>query len=149
MSLELLLRLLERVHGHLGVLAALALLHPVILLRSPRRRARLAVVLAVVLVSLASGLGAGIYPSYRHLVKPHLFREHETIGWFFERKEHLAVAGTAFAWLGALLHLSLPWLPAARRDLAAIVSHRAFVIACAAVWSVAAIGVAVATVRSF
>ena len=149
MTGELVLRLAERVHGHIGVLAAVALLHPVLLLRRPARRARLAVGLAVLLVTLAAAIGAAVYPSYRALVKPHLFREHEAIGWWFERKEHLAVAGVAFAWLGALLHLSLPWLPAARREQAARLAHRAFVAACGAVWAVAAIGVAVAAVRSF
>ena len=52
------MRVLEHVHGHIGWLAALALVHPAILLRRPRCRAMLAAGAATLLATLAALLGA-------------------------------------------------------------------------------------------
>src|SRR5262249_29590388 len=66
-------RILEHVHGHVGWLAALALVHPAILLRRSTRRAMFAVVAATVLVTATAVMGAVMYPHYRVQIKPALF----------------------------------------------------------------------------
>lgn len=94
------LRILESVHGHLGVLAVVALVHPAILLRRGRplsRGARLSVWLTTCACVAAFGLGVGIYGDYRALVKADLFRASARAGFLFETKEHLAFATLAFA----------------------------------------------------
>jgi hypothetical protein len=143
------MRLLERIHGHLGWLAVLALLHPAILLRNPRRRARTAVVLATLVVTLAAGLGAWIYPDYRYWIKPGIFRELEWLGWCFERKEHLAVGALAFAWFGCVAHLSLGYVQESLQPRMAVLAHRAYVAAAVLATIVAILGLMVATYRSF
>jgi hypothetical protein len=145
----LLLRILERIHGHLGWLAVAALLHPAILLRNPKRRARLAVGLTTSLVVVTALLGGFIYPEYRARVKQHIFIEAPRVGWLFERKEHLAVGAVAFALAGCIAHLSLPLLPEDTRDVAARLAHRAFVAAFVLALFVAVLGVAVASFKSF
>lgn len=90
-----LLRLLESVHGHLGVLAAAALLHPTILLRKGKpltRRNEIAVVLTALLVVGAFATGLVIYPGYIENVRAGLFLRSATAGFLFETKEHLAYA---------------------------------------------------------
>jgi hypothetical protein len=149
MNETLLLRFLERVHGHIGWLAVIALLHPAILLRNPKRRARLAVLLTTASVTLAGALGVWVYPAYRRLVKPLIFRDFEALGWWFERKEHLAVGALAFAWIGCILHLSISRVPKERQEAMAKLAHRSYVVATVLTFIVACIGVAVATYKSF
>jgi hypothetical protein len=146
----LVLRVLERVHGHLGWLAVAALLHPAILLRDPRRRAPLSVALATGLVVLTASLGAYVYPHYRSDLKQRIFLESPAIGWSFERKEHLAVGAVAFALAGCVAHWSARRFgdEAARRTIARL-AHRSFVLAFAFALVVAVIGVAVASYKSF
>jgi hypothetical protein len=146
----LVLRLLEHVHGHLGWLSVAALLHPAILLRNARRRARLSVSLATGFVLVTAVLGATIYPLYRERIKQHLFIEAPRIGWMFERKEHLAVGAVAFAVAGCAAHLTAPLVADERihRTLA-VVAHRAFLVAFALALTAAVLGVAVASYRSF
>lgn len=103
---EVLLRVLERIHGHLGWLAAAALVHPVLLLRRPGRRAPLATSLATALITLAGGIGIGIYPEYRARLKQEIFIHAPAIGWTFERKEHLAAGAVVLAWAGLAAHLA-------------------------------------------
>src|SRR5690606_10198962 len=89
------LSLLESIHGHLGVLATAALLHPALLLRTGRplsRGARWSLGLTAALTSAAFGLGLTIYEPYRTLVRRRIFLEDPTAGWLFETKEHLAYA---------------------------------------------------------
>jgi hypothetical protein len=99
----------ETLHGHLGVLAAAALLHPAILLRRGKamsRGARYAVFLTSVLVALAFASGLFIYPAYRQAVRAALFLESPTAGFLFETKEHIAygvLAMTAGATTAAFL----------------------------------------------
>lgn len=148
-----LLRALERVHGHLGWLSVAALLHPAILLRNPHRRARLAVVLATSSVVATAVLGACLYPEYRARLKHTIFVESPCLGWMFERKEHLAVGAVSFALVGCLAHLSLPLFDGdagedARRSMARL-AHRAFVASFALAVLVAILGVAVASFKSF
>jgi hypothetical protein len=111
---DLLLRILEHVHGHLGWLSALALGHPAVLLRRPRRHVLGVAIAATTLVTIAAALGALLYPSYRVEVKPLLFAATPAVGALFERKEHLGVAALVLAWIG-LLALGV----ARRRDAAA------------------------------
>ncbi|HEY1954391.1 MAG TPA: hypothetical protein VGH28_02240 [Polyangiaceae bacterium] len=148
MTATLLLRLLERIHGHLGWLAVAALLHPAILLRKPRRRARLSVSLATGLVVVTALLGAYFYPAYRNRIKQHLFIEAPKLGWMFERKEHLAVGAVAFALVGCVSHLALPRAGAAEPTLERL-AHRAFVLAFGFALATAVLGVAVASYKSF
>ncbi len=143
------LRILERVHGHLGWLSVAALMHPAVLLRRPQRRARLAVALARALVVVTALLGGRVYPEYRIRIKQHLFLEAPRLGWMFERKEHLAVGAVSFTLIGCAAHLALPLLRGEARVLMARLAHRAFVVAFALAALVATLGVAVASYASF
>ncbi len=146
----LLLRALEHVHGHLGWLSVAALLHPAVVLRNPRRQARLSVALATGLVVVTALLGSWIYPAYRERIKQHIFLEAPRVGWLFERKEHLAVGAVAFALVGCVAHLTLPLVAdeEIRRTMARL-AHRGFVVAFVLALVVAVLGVAIASYRSF
>lgn len=143
------LRLLERVHGHLGWLAAAALLHPAIVLRNPRRRARLSAVLATLTATLSGGLGAFIYTDYSRTLRRAIYVASTRHGLLFERKEHLAFAAIALAWAGCALHLTATReqdpsaLPRARA------AHLAFVASAALTTLVSAFGTVIASFRSF
>jgi hypothetical protein len=146
----LLLRALERIHGHLGWLSVAALLHPAIVLVNPRRRARLSVSLAAAFALATGLLGAWLYPEYRGRIKQHLFIEVPRVGWLFERKEHLAVGAVALAMAGCVAHLSATGLAEGpTRRSAAMLAHRAFVASFTLALLVAALGVVVASYRSF
>ncbi len=150
MSTLVVLRLLERLHGHLAWLAVAGLLHPALLLRNPRRRAPLAVGLTTGLVAVAASLGAWVYPEYRARLKQHLFLEAPRLGWMFERKEHLAVGVVAFALVGCVAHLAVPWCePGDTRLVVARLAQRAFAVAFALGVAVGVLGVAVASYKSF
>ena len=145
-----LLRILERIHGHLGWLAVAALMHPAIVLRNPKRRARLSVGLTTTMVALTWGLGVWIYPEYRARIKQHIFIELPKLGWMFERKEHLAVGAGVFTLIGCISHLAAPSFESeSNRLIVAKLAHRAFVVACALAIIVAVLGVAVASYKSF
>lgn len=143
------LRVAERLHGHLGALAVVALLHPVVLLRDPRRRASWSVGLATALVSSVFAGGIALYPAYRAQLKRSIFVDAPTLGWMFERKEHLAFAAMAFAWAGCAAHLAAWRAEGPARERLARLAHRAFAAAFACAATVAGIGVAVASFRSF
>ncbi|HEX7604328.1 MAG TPA: hypothetical protein VF316_22070 [Polyangiaceae bacterium] len=149
MSLAL-LRLLEHVHGHVGWLAVAALLHPAILLRNPRRRARLSVILATLLAMGAGAMGAAVYPEYRLRLKQEIFLHAPRLGWCFERKEHLAVGAIGFAVIGCIAHLSAwGFEDDGVRELMARSAHRAYVAAFGLAFVVAVLGVAVASFSTF
>ncbi|HEX3774708.1 MAG TPA: hypothetical protein VHV51_09610 [Polyangiaceae bacterium] len=101
-----LLRLSEHLHGHLGWLSTLALIHPALLLRKRMRRSLLAASLATALATLTGVLGALLYPAYRELVKPEIFQASTAFGNAFERKEHLAVGVVVLAWVGLVAHFA-------------------------------------------
>jgi hypothetical protein len=145
-----LLRALEHIHGHLGWLSVAALLHPAIILRNPKRRARLSVALSTGFVVVTALFGVYIYPLYRDLIKQRIFLEAPRVGWLFERKEHLAVGAVSFALVGAVSHLALPLAPddGVKRTLARL-AHRAFVVSFLLALMVAVLGVAVASYKSF
>ena len=147
MTATQLLRFVEHVHGHLGWLGVAALLHPAVLLRRRKRRARLSVSLATGVVVLTALLGAWIYPSYRDRIKQHLFIEAPKLGWMFERKEHMAVAAVAFALVGCVSHLAVP-LVEQEASLARL-AHWAFILAFGFALVAALLGVAVASYKTF
>lgn len=147
---QTLLRVVEHIHGHIGWLAAAALLHPAIMLRNPKRRAPLAVLLATAFVTVGGLMGVWIYPEYRIRLKQQIFVHAPVIGWLFERKEHLAVGCIAFAWIGCVAHLSCrAFEDDALERTVAVMAHRAYVCAFVLCVAVACIGVAVATYSTF
>jgi hypothetical protein len=127
-----------------------ALMHPAIFLRNPKRRSRLSVSLATGFVVVTALFGAYIYPLYRERIKQYIFIETPRVGWLFERKEHLAVGAVAFALAGCTSHLALPLFAddAIKRTMA-LLAHRAFMVSFVLALLVAALGVTVASFKSF
>lgn len=143
------LRILERIHGHLGWLAVIALLHPVIVLRRPKRRAPLAATLSTALALATGILGTTIYPEYRVRLKQAIFLDAPTLGWCFERKEHLGLFAIMFALVGCVAHLAAPSFAKERQELVATMAHRAYLAAFALAALAAILGIAVAVQRTF
>lgn len=140
--------LLEAIHGHVGVLAMVALFHPALLLWSGKplsRNAKLALVASLALVTLAFGLGLAIYPAYREEVKPELFRTSVRAGLSFETKEHLAWIALVGSLGAGITGLVAPPRAAQARRLAA----RVFLGAAIACTLAACLGTWIASVRSF
>jgi hypothetical protein len=100
----LVLRAAAHVHGHVGWLTALALAHPALLLRNPRRRAMTVCAAATLLATATGALGALMYPSYRVAIKPALLAANQVAAMSFERKEHFGVAVVVLAWIGLVAH---------------------------------------------
>ena len=103
-----LFQVMERIHGHIGILALAVLLHPVLTL--PRRSKisrgmRWTLWLAVLLLGLTYALGWWIYPDYRLLEKPDLIRQHIVLAKLFESKEHLAFFSLVCGFSGAAIAL--------------------------------------------
>ena len=142
------MRLLESFHGHLGVLAMAALVHPALLLWKGTplsRNARIALAAAVGLTLGAFALGLTIYPAYRVEVKPELFRVAPDVGMLFETKEHLAwIALAAALGAGTAGLLAPPKAVRARR-----VAGRVFAGAALTCAVVVALGTYIASVRGF
>jgi hypothetical protein len=143
------LRLLEHVHGHLGWLSAVALVHPAWLLRNPRRRAPWAVGLSVGLLTTTAAIGVYLYGPYRDKVKQALFIHAPSVGYLFERKEHLAFGALLLAWAGAVAYVAAERTEEPVRAPLRLFAFRAFAIAAAMAVVTAALGVAVAVVRTF
>jgi hypothetical protein len=141
------LRAFEHLHGHLGWLSTLALYHPAILLRRPRRRAVFAAIAATVLVTLTGAMGALIYPAYRQTLKPAILAAAPIIGELFERKEHLGVAAVILAWTGTAFHVGARWEPLELRT--SRVAFVAFVGAAVLATLAASMGSIVAVTRTF
>jgi hypothetical protein len=142
-------RFLEHAHGHLGWLAAAGLVHPAFLLRRPRRRASLAIVLAAVAVTLAGGSGVALYPRYRVEIRPPLFAASPWLGYLFERKEHLAFGAVALAWAGTAAYFAACALEEGARGPLRRAAQWAFVAACIFAVSAASLGTLVASHRTF
>ncbi len=140
-------RLLTEIHGNAGFMVGAALLHPVVLLRRPTRRAPLATWLATAGATLVFGLGLALYGPYRESVKHDLFVTTPAIGWLFERKEHLAFGAVAFAWIGAVAHALEGRVPEARRPLARRLARIGYVAAAAMAAFAAIAGTVVASVH--
>jgi hypothetical protein len=143
------LRIEEHLHGHLGWLAALALVHPAILLRRTKRKADLSVVLSVALVTLVGAIGAYIYPGYRDKLRQAIFQQARTIGYLFERKEHLAFGALLLAWAGAVAYWGAKAADGNVRESLRKAAHVAFVAAAVLAVVVAAMGTVIASYKTF
>jgi hypothetical protein len=140
----------EHLHGHVGWLAAVALVHPAILLRRHERRAHLSVALAVTLVTLAGGIGASLYPSYRERLRQEIFVQAPSLGYLFERKEHLAFGAILLAWVGALSYAAaLGNADVGGRDALRKAAHWSFVASALLGVVAALLGTIVASYRTF
>ncbi len=144
-----LVRVAEHVHGHLGWLAAAALAHPAILLRQRKRKAHLSVGLATLLVTVTGGLGICVYGPYRDRVKQAIFLEAPTVGFLFERKEHLAFGAVVLAWAGAAAYAMAFRAGGSAQESLRTFAYRAFVASALLTVAVAILGTAVASYRSF
>jgi hypothetical protein len=144
-----LVRVAEHIHGHLGWLAAGALLHPAILLRHPKRKAHLSVALSTLFVTAVGGLGVWLYTPYRDRIKQGIFIDAPTVGFLFERKEHLAFGAILLAWAGAAAYAAAIGASEEAKGSLRTLSHRAFVVAAALAVITAGLGTAVASFRSF
>ena len=101
--------LLEKIHGHLALLAIASCLHPPIVLRKARRPSwatRVSGYAASALMSASIAVGWFIYPEYRLQIRQHLYTTNPLLGRAFEVKEHLGtfalflvVAGAVLLWL--------------------------------------------------
>ncbi len=143
------LRVLERVHGHIGWLGAALLTHPAILLRDRARRANLAVAMSTGLITCVAAMGMFLYLGYRERLKQQIFIESPRAGFLFERKEHLAFGAVMFAWAGCAAYFAAPRAEPKLRATLRTIAFRAFVVSAAFAIVVAAIGTYVAIVRSF
>jgi hypothetical protein len=143
------LRLAGNVEGHLGWLAVAALVHPAILLRDRRRRMHVSIAATVVLVTLTGALGVLLYPYYTGRLKQRIFIEAPTIGYLFERKEHLAFGAILLTWAGALGYLASFRAQDAVRDPLRRFAHWAYVLAAALAAATATLGTIVAAYKSF
>jgi hypothetical protein len=143
------LRVQEHLHGHLGWIAVAALAHPAILLRRGQRRAHWAVGLAVGIVTLAAALGVWMYPAYRETLRQPIFVSSLTVGYLFERKEHLAFGVVLLAWTGGVAYGATFLADGVVREQLRRAAHRAFVAAAALAVVTAALGTAVAAYKTF
>ena len=143
------IRIQEHLHGHLGWLAAIALLHPAIVLRDLRRRANWAVGLSVATVTVAAAMGALMYEVYRDTLRQPIFAAAPAVGYLFERKEHLAFGAVMLSWLGGVAYAAAPRADAGVRQALRKAAHRAFVGAAALALVTAALGTIVAAYRTF
>ncbi len=143
------IRLAERIHGHLGWLAAIALLHPAILLRDHRRRAHLSVGLAVGGITAVFTIGCLIYGAYRDHLRQSLFQHAPAIGYLFERKEHLAFGALLLAWGGGFAYVAALRVDGPPRDALRRASHWAFVIACLLALVTASLGIVISAYKTF
>jgi len=132
------------------VFAAIALVHPAILLRRHDRRAHLSVALAVTLATLAGALGASLYPSYRERLRQPIFAQAPGMGYLFERKEHLAFGAVLLAWAGAIAYVAaIRYAEVAGRDALRKAAHWAFVASAVLTVVTALLGTIVASYRTF
>jgi hypothetical protein len=142
-------RVAEHVHGHLGWLAAAALIHPAILLRNRKRKAHWSIAAATFLPTLAGGLGMWVYGPYRDRIKQSIFIDARWVGLLFERKEHLAFAAILLSWAGAATYTLAPNANEPTRDALRTLAFRAYVAAAVLATAVALLGTVVASFRSF
>jgi hypothetical protein len=128
-----LVALARTTHGHLGLLAAVALLHPALTLRPGplRRGTRWSAGLATGLLTAVLAGGAALYPAWRHEERPRLWQHAPWLGRLFETKEHFAFYALVLSWCGLLLLF---------RGGDAAGARRAYIGAAALAWVVGTIG---------
>jgi hypothetical protein len=144
-----LLRIEEHWHGHLGWLAVAALLHPAVVLRRLGRRADLAVGLGTALVTIAGALGVDLYGPYRSQLRRSIFVSAPSIGYLFERKEHLAFGAVLMAWAGAASYVAARSAEEPVRGSFWRASHWAFIVAAGLATVTASLGTVIAAYRTF
>jgi hypothetical protein len=142
-------RIQEHVHGHIGWLAAIALIHPAVVLRRTKRRAHLAVGLAVGVVTLAAGFGVAIYGDYRDKLRQSIFQQAKVIGYLFERKEHLAFGAVVLAYAGAVAYVVATRLEGETQERLRKAAHWSFIAAAAMAVVTAALGTVIAAYKTF
>ncbi len=143
------LRIAERIHGHLGWLAAIALLHPAILLRNRSGKRTFPWVWRSAASRRSSpsdasstgrtGTSSGRRSSSRR----------RPIGYLFERKEHLAFGALLLAWAGALAYFAAARTEGPTRDSLRKAAHWAFVAACTLAIVTASMGIVIAATKTF
>lgn len=108
MSLEG-LRALSRVHAVVAWLATIALVAAAAshLVARARRFAAAIGALALALSMSAVALGLGLHDGYRARLRQRLFVTSASLGWLFERKQHLALAAVMLALSGLAVSLLL------------------------------------------
>jgi len=143
------IRIAEHVHGHLGWLAAAALLHPAILLRNRQRRAHLSVALCTGFATVVGALGAWLYGPYRDRLKQHIFIEARWVGLMFERKEHLAFGAILLAWAGASAYAAAIGANATVKAPLREFAFHAFAVSAALALLTAGLGTLVASYKTF
>jgi hypothetical protein len=140
----------EHLHGHLGWLASIALVHPAVLLRRHERRAHLSVALSVAMATLAGTIGASLYPAYRERLRQPIFAHAPAMGYLFERKEHLAFGAILLAWAGAVAYAAaFRYADVGVRDALRRAAHWAFVASALLSVVTALLGTVVASYRTF
>lgn len=102
--------LLRGIHGHVGLLAVAALIHPVFTLRGARvsRGARWGAWGATTLAIGAFAAGWALYPGYRSGTKRELLHAAPHLAQAFEVKEHLAFYAVVLSIAGAGLVVGVP-----------------------------------------
>jgi hypothetical protein len=117
------LHLVARAHAVAAWVATAALVVAIPLqIRARRGRVTLAIsVAAAIAVTLAGGLGVLLEATYRAKIRQRLFVQSPTLGWLFERKEHLAFGAIVLAWatLSTMVAARLSRDPARAADLRA------------------------------
>jgi hypothetical protein len=144
----MLLKIVQAVHGHAGVLAAVALLHPAILLRRGKpltRPNRWSLALACLLAGAAYASGIFLYGPYREQVRAPLFADDLSAGLAFETKEHIALFVVSLALGGTLAAFAAPKEATAIRRAAALL----FLLASFLCAATAGLGTFVQAVRGF
>lgn len=142
-------RVVEHIHGHLGWLTAVALVHPAIVLRNWKRRAPWAVGLATGMATLAGGLGAWVYGPYRDRLKQGIFIHARWVGLLFERKEHLAFGAIGLAWAGAVAYVAALGAEEGTKLALRTFAWRAYVVSATLSFVVGGLGVFVAVYKTF
>jgi hypothetical protein len=119
------------------------------LLRNHRRRAHLSVALAVGVSTLAAAVGISLYGPYRERLRQPIFASARSVGYLFERKEHLAFAAVLLGWAGAASYFGAISAADGVRDPLRKAAHCAFVAATACALIAATLATVVATYRTF
>lgn len=105
------------IHGHVGLLAAVACVHPAVTLRGTarlRRGTRWAAALATALVTITVVGGWLLYPGYRTGHKRELLHGAMWLARLFETKEHLGFYALVLALAGGVLATVPEGRPSAR-----------------------------------
>lgn len=119
------LHLVARAHAVAAWVATAALVVAIPLqIRARRGRVALAIGAAAAIaitITLAGTLGVLLEATYRAKIRQRLFVHSPTLGWLFERKEHLAFGAIVLAWatLSTMVAAQLSRDPARAADLRA------------------------------